>query len=102
MAELLNKSKIHIVGSYAVRQLRSNDTEVFVQSISQQDAALNVAQPKDFCVVRQDRSVEVLRVPLGTMIQGWKNADNCSVIYQKIRSQKFGFLESKLTKVALR
>ena len=33
-AELLNKAKINIEGAYAVRKLRSNDTEVFVQSVS--------------------------------------------------------------------
>ena len=44
-AELLDKAKIHIEGAYAVRQLQSNDTEVFVQSVSQRDAALSMAQP---------------------------------------------------------
>ena len=81
-AELLNKAKTHIEGAYAVRQLRSNDTEVFVQSISQRDAALNMAQPKEFCVLKQDYPVEILGVPLGTMIHGGKNADNGRMIYQ--------------------
>lgn len=67
-AELLNKAKIHIEAAYAVRQLRRKDTEVFVQSISQRDAALNMAQPKDFCVLKQDYPYETLGVPLGTMI----------------------------------
>ncbi|KAI0995706.1 hypothetical protein K3495_g12473 [Podosphaera aphanis] len=40
-AELLTEAKQHISGAYAVRQLRSSDTEVFVQSVSQRDAALN-------------------------------------------------------------
>ena len=71
-AELLNKAKIHIEGAHFVRQLMSNDTEVFVQSISQRDAALNMAQLKEFCVVKQDYPVEILGVPLGTITQGGK------------------------------
>ena len=46
--ELLTKAQKHIKGAYAVRKPRSNDTEVFVQSASQRDAALNMAQPGSF------------------------------------------------------
>ena len=82
LVELLNEAKIHIEEAYAVRQLRTNDTEVLVQSVLQRDAALNMAQPKEFCVLKQDHPVEILGVPLGTMIQGGKNADNGRIIHQ--------------------
>ena len=42
--ELLSKAKKHIDGAYAIRQMRSNDTEVFFQSASQREAALNMRQ----------------------------------------------------------
>lgn len=50
--ELLNKAKLHIDGAYSVRQLRSNDTEVFVQWVAQRDAALDMAQPKESRVLK--------------------------------------------------
>ena len=40
--ELLSKAKEHIQGAYAIRQIRGIDTEVFIQSASQRDAALNM------------------------------------------------------------
>ena len=87
-AELLNKAKLHINGAYAVRQLRSNDTEVFVQSVSQRDAALRMAQPKEFCVLKQDYPVEILGVPLGTIIHGGKNANNSVAIFKMTTETK--------------
>lgn len=46
--KLLAVAKEHIRGAYAVRSMRSNDTEVFVQIASQRDAALNMPQPEPF------------------------------------------------------
>ena len=40
--ELLSRAKEHIDGAYAVRLMRSNDTENYVQSASQRDAAQNM------------------------------------------------------------
>nr|ABW72068.1 hypothetical protein [Blumeria hordei] len=87
-AELLNKAKKKIEGAYAVRQLRSNDTEVFVQLVSQRDAALRMAQPKEFCVLKQDHPVEILGVPLETIIHGEKNANNSMAILKMTTETK--------------
>ena len=75
-AELLNMAKQYIEGAYAVRKLRRNDTEVFVQLVSLQDAALRMTQTKEFSIIKQDYTVEILGVSLGIIIRGGKNADN--------------------------
>ena len=51
-AELLGKAKKHIEEAYAVKKLWSNNTEVFVQFVSQRNAALSMAQPKEFYVLK--------------------------------------------------
>lgn len=79
-AEILSKAKEHIKGAYAVRQMRSHDTEVFVQSARQRDAALNMPHPETFKILRQDYPVEVPGVPLSTKIEGGKNANNNGLI----------------------
>ncbi|KAI1002192.1 hypothetical protein K3495_g6008, partial [Podosphaera aphanis] len=79
-AELLNKAKQHFTGAYAVRKLRSSDTEVFVQSVSQRDAALSSAQPKEFQILKPDYPVEIVGVPLGTIIEKGKTANNGRLI----------------------
>ncbi|KAI0998808.1 hypothetical protein K3495_g9386 [Podosphaera aphanis] len=87
-AELLNKAKQHIAGAYAVRKLRSNDTEVFVPSVSQRDTALSLPQPKEFQILKQDSPVEVLGFPLGITIEGEKNANNGNLIRKIIPETK--------------
>lgn len=87
-AQLLKTAKTHITGAYAVRQLRSNDTEVFVHSITERDNALKMAQPKEFQILKQDYPVEIMGVPLGTMIEKGKNANNGSIIYNMTEATK--------------
>ncbi|KAI0997185.1 hypothetical protein K3495_g11000 [Podosphaera aphanis] len=87
-SELLNKAKQHITGAYAVRKLRSCDTEVFVQSVSQRDAALRMPQPKEFQVLNQDFPVEILGVSLETRIEKGKDANNGNVINKIIEETK--------------
>ncbi|CCU75202.1 AIR1 domain-containing protein [Blumeria hordei DH14] len=78
--ELLSKAKQHIEGAFAIRQMRSHDTEVYVQSASQRDAALKMCQPPEFKIFRQDFPVEVFGVPLRTRIVGGRDADNYAII----------------------
>lgn len=75
-AELLTKAQIHIKGVYAVRQLQSSDTEVFVHSVSQRDADLSVPQPRELKTPKQGYPVEVMGVSLETKIEGGKYANN--------------------------
>ncbi|KAI1002372.1 hypothetical protein K3495_g5829 [Podosphaera aphanis] len=79
-AELLSIAKQKIEGAYAVRQMRSNDTEVFLQSTAQRDAALSMEQPENFKILGQDHHVEVMGVPLSTKINGEKDAKNEDLI----------------------
>ncbi|KAI0993799.1 hypothetical protein K3495_g14385 [Podosphaera aphanis] len=79
-AELLSIAKQKFLGAYAVRQMRSNDTEVFLQSTAQRDAALCMDQPEGFKILRQDYHAEVLGVPLNIKITGGKNANNNELI----------------------
>ncbi|KAI1007232.1 hypothetical protein K3495_g991 [Podosphaera aphanis] len=98
-AELLRKAKSKIVGAYAVRQLRSNDTEVFVQSVSQRDAALKMVQPKDFQILKQDHHVEIVGVPLGTIIQRGRTGDNRRIIYEIEEATKTQIPGIKITRL---
>ncbi|KAI0994330.1 hypothetical protein K3495_g13852 [Podosphaera aphanis] len=61
-SQLLNMAKEHITGAYAVRKMRSNDTEVFVGSTAQRDAALNMPHPETFKILRQDYPVEISEI----------------------------------------
>ncbi|KAI1007292.1 hypothetical protein K3495_g934 [Podosphaera aphanis] len=79
-AELLSIAKQKIEGAYAVRQMRSNNTEVFLQSSAQRDAALSMEQPENFKILRQDYHVEVMGVPISTKINGGKEAKNEDLI----------------------
>lgn len=97
--ELLIKAKEHIKGAYAVRQLRSNDTEVFVQSTSQRDAALNMAQPKAFKILRHDFPVEVCGVPLRTKIEGGANANNISLLQDMCVAMKAKIPDLKINRI---
>ena len=80
LEKLLSKTKEHIQGAHAIRQMRSNDTEVFVKSASQRGAALNMRQPAEFEILRQDFPVEVDGVPLLTRIEGGRDANNYAII----------------------
>ncbi|KAI1004861.1 hypothetical protein K3495_g3352 [Podosphaera aphanis] len=79
-AELLSVAKQNIEGAYSVRQMRSNDTEVILQSKAQRDAALSMEQPDNFKIARQDYLVEVMGVPLSTKINGGKDTKNEDLI----------------------
>ena len=46
--ELWKTAQTHIAGANAIRQLWSNDTEVFVHSITERENVLRMAQPKEF------------------------------------------------------
>lgn len=97
--ELLNKAKKHIEKAYAVRLLRSNDTEVFVQSVSQRDAALKMAHPKEFCDLKQDYPVEILGVPLEKIIHGGKNSNNSAAILKMTTETKTQIPGIKINRV---
>lgn len=43
--EAVRAFNAHIQDAYSIRRVRSNDTEMFVQSASQRDVALNMRQP---------------------------------------------------------
>ena len=86
--QLLSLAKEHIQGAYAVRQLRSQDTEVLVHSTSQRDVALNMPHPKAFKILRQDFPVEISGVPLETKVMNGKNADNSELIRSIIEATK--------------
>ena len=60
--------------------MRSNDTDVFVQSAIQRDVALNMAEQEEFQVPSQDFLVEVYRVPLRTKIEEGKYTNNITLI----------------------
>lgn len=78
-AKLLSRAKEHIPGAYAIRKRRSNDTEVFVASASQRDAVLNMPQPENFQILRQDYPVEIPVISLSVKIEGGKNSNNASI-----------------------
>ena len=78
--ELPSKAQQHIQGAYAISQMRSTDTEVFVQSVSQRDAALNMRQPNEFKILRQDFLVEVSGFSLRSRIEGDRDAQNHAII----------------------
>ncbi|KHJ33169.1 putative air1 domain-containing protein [Erysiphe necator] len=78
--ELLSIAKQKIKGAYAIRQMRSHDTEVFVQSSNHRDAALSMEQPKDFKILRKYFPVEIAGVSLSTKIASGKNADNTALM----------------------
>ena len=59
--------------------MRSNDTDVFIQSMSQRYAAPNIRQSSEF-KIRQDFPVEVPGVPLQTRIEGGRDANNYTII----------------------
>ena len=77
--ELLSKAKEYIKGAHVIRQMRSNDTEVFVQSAFQRDAALNMRQPNEFKILRQDLAVELSGIPLRTRIEGGDAENNATI-----------------------
>ncbi|KAI6249236.1 hypothetical protein HI914_02963 [Erysiphe necator] len=87
-AELLSIAKQKIKGAYAIRQMRSHDTEVFVQSSNHRDAALSMEQPKEFKILRKDFPVEIAGVPLSTKIASGKNADNTALISSLTNASK--------------
>ncbi|CCU82098.1 Putative uncharachterized protein [Blumeria hordei DH14] len=92
-------AKLHIDGAFIVRKLRGNDTEVFLQSVSQRDAALSMAQPKKFCVLMQDYPVEILGIPFGTFIRGGKKPNNGEFINQVVAETKVRIPELKINRV---
>lgn len=98
-AQLLMRAQKHIPGAYAVRQMRSNDTEVFVQSATQRDVALNMAEIEDFQVLRQDFPVEVYGVPLRTKIEGGKYANNTTLIREMESSTAVRIPGLKINKI---
>ena len=98
LAELLDKAKIHIEGAYVVRKLRSNDTEVSVKLVSQQDVALSMAQPKELYILKQDYPVEIFGTPLGTFIRG-KTLDNGIFINQVMAETKSPIPHLKINRV---
>ena len=64
--DLPSNAKQRIHGAFVICQMRSNDTELFVQSASQREAALNMRQPADFQILRQDFPAEAFGVLLRT------------------------------------
>ena len=60
--------------------MRSNDTEMFFQSASQRDAALNMRQPNDFKILRKDIPVKISRVQLRTRIESGRDTKNYAII----------------------
>ena len=68
--------------------MRSKDTEVFVQSAVQRDAALSMPHPEAFKILKQDFPVEISGVPLQTPIEGGKNANNDELIKSIIKATK--------------
>ena len=98
-SELLGKAKPKIERAYAIRQLRSNDTEVFVQSVSQRDTALRMVEPKEFKIMKQDYPVEIMGVPLGTMIQRGKETNNFRIIHEIHEATKVRIPGIKITRI---
>ena len=60
--------------------MRSSDTEVFFQSASQRDAAINMRQPSEFKILQQDFPGEISGVPLQTRIEGVRDSNNYVII----------------------
>lgn len=69
-----------IAGAYAVRQLRSGDIEVSVPDQHTNDRVLNQPQVKDLQILRQDYPVELWGVPLSTMIDSGRDANNTALL----------------------
>lgn len=86
--QLLTLAKEHIQEAYAVRQPRSQDTEVLVHSASQRDAALNMPHRTAFKILRQEFPVEIIRVPLETKVKAGKNADRNELIRSTVEATK--------------
>jgi hypothetical protein len=78
--EILAITRKHIPDAFAVRRLRSGDTEVQMQDQLAKDKALNREQPEDFTILRSDYPVEIPGVPLDLRIACGKNADNAELI----------------------
>ena len=97
-AELLDKAEIHIESAYLVRKLRGNDTEVFVQSVSQRDNAFSMAQLKEFCVLKQNYPVEILGIHVGSFIRG-ENPNNGEFMIQIVAEIKVRIPELKIKRV---
>ncbi|KAI6248149.1 hypothetical protein HI914_03755 [Erysiphe necator] len=73
-SELLSIAQQKIKGAYTIRQMRSNVTEVFVQSPTQRDAVLKIAQLEKFRILHQDFHVEITGAPLSSKIAERENA----------------------------
>jgi len=78
--EILATVKPLIAGAYAVRQLRSGDIEVSVPDQHTKDRVLNQPQVKDLQILRQDYPVELWGVPLSTMIDSGRDANNTALL----------------------
>ena len=77
----------------------SNDTEVFVQLASQRDAALNMRQPNEFKILRQDFPVEVNDVPSWTRIEGSRDANNYAIIREIETAARARILGSSINRI---
>ena len=78
--ELLAAVKPLIAGAFAVKQLRSGDIEVAVPDQRTKDRVLNQPQTEDLRILRQDYPVELWGVPLSTLIDSGKNANNTALM----------------------
>ena len=61
-----------IPGTRAVKQLGSNDTEVFLQLALRKDVAVKAGKPEAF-LVRHESSGKIFRSPLRTKLEGCIN-----------------------------
>ena len=71
--ELLSVAQKHIVGAYAVRQLRSQETKELVHSLSQRDTALSMKPLVEFKIFSQNYPTKVSSLPLETKAQGGRH-----------------------------
>ena len=78
--ELLLKAQQYIEGAFAIRQIRSNDTEVFVQSVFQRDTALNMRQPNEFKTLRHYFPAVISSIHFCNRIEGGRDANNHAII----------------------
>ncbi len=78
--ELLEEIQKTIPAAYAVRTLKSGDVDVHVTSQAVKDQIINGPDTTGFKILRKDYLLEIPGVPLTTLVESGRNADNSELI----------------------
>jgi len=99
LTELLATVKPLIAGTYAVKQLQSNNIKVAVPDQRTKDCVLNQPQMEDLRILQQDYSVKLWGVSLFTSIDNGKSANNTALMQGMCNAFRIIILTLSINKI---